>query len=55
MMILRADSLEAADAIAAEEPFRKTGLRTHTATPWQWAEGSVSQTVRLKAKTFDMV
>ncbi len=55
MMILRADSIEQADAIAAEEPYRNYGLRTHSPTPWQWAEGSVTQTVRMKAKTFDLL
>ena len=55
MMILRAASLEEADAIAAEEPYRKHGIRTHSMTPWQWAEGSVTQTVRMKAKTFEVL
>lgn len=55
MMILRAPSMDEADAIAAEEPYRKYGLRTHAPTPWQWAEGSVTQTVRMKAKTFEVV
>ncbi|MDX1483075.1 MAG: YciI family protein [Alphaproteobacteria bacterium] len=54
MMILRAGSMEEADAIAAEEPYRKYGLRNHGPTPWQWAEGSVTQTVRLKARTFEV-
>lgn len=54
MMILRADSAEEADAIAAEEPYRKYGVRTHAPTPWQWAEGSVTQTIRMKAKTFEV-
>jgi hypothetical protein len=47
--------MDAAAAIAAEEPYRKHGLRTHSPTPWQWAEGSVTQTVRMKAKTFEVV
>ncbi len=55
MMILRASSVEEADAIAAEEPYRKYGLRTHSPTPWQWAEGSLTQTVRMKSKTFEVV
>ena len=55
MMILRAGSMEEADTIAAEEPYRKNGLRTHSPTPWQWAEGSITQTVRIKAKTFEVV
>ena len=55
MMILRASSMEEADAIAAEEPYRKNGLRTHSPTPWQWAEGALTQTVRMKAKTFEVL
>ncbi len=55
MMILRASSMADADAIAALEPYRKYGLRTHSPTPWQWAEGSVTQTFRMKAKTFEVV
>ena len=55
MMILRASSMDEADAIAALEPYRKYGLRTHAPTPWQWAEGSVTNTVRMKARTFEVV
>ena len=55
MMILRASSMEEADAIAAEEPYRKYGIRSHSPTPWQWAEGAVTQTVRMKAKTFEVL
>ena len=55
MMILRASSMEQADTIAAEEPYRKYGLRTHSPTPWQWAEGALTQTVRMKAKTFEVL
>ena len=54
MMILRAGSKEEADAIAAEEPYRKYGIRSHAPMPWQWAEGAVTQTFRMKAKTFDV-
>ena len=54
MMILRAASIEEADRIAAEEPYRKNGLRRHAPTPWQWAEGSVTQTFRMKAGTFEV-
>lgn len=55
MMILRASSSEEADKIAAEEPYRKHGLRTHAPVPWQWAEGSVTQTLRLKAAEFEVL
>lgn len=54
MMILRAASIEEADRIAAEEPYRKHGLRTHSPMPWQWAEGSLTQTVRVKAGSFEI-
>lgn len=55
MMILRAASIEVADRIAAEEPYRKHGLRTHKPVPWQWAEGALTQTVRMKAQSFEVV
>jgi uncharacterized protein YciI len=54
MMILRAGSVEEADRIAAEEPYRKHGLRTHAPVPWQWSEGSLTQTVRMKAGDFEV-
>ena len=55
MMILRAGTMAEADKIAAEEPYRKHGLRSHSPTPWQWAEGSVTQTLRIKAGEFDVL
>jgi len=55
MMILRASSMDDADVIAAEEPYRKYGHRIHSPTPWQWAEGAVTQTVRMMARTFEVV
>lgn len=54
MMIIRAGSVEEADRIAAEEPYRKNGLREHRPVPWQWAEGSVTQTFRMKAQNFEV-
>lgn len=54
MMILRAGSIEEADRIAAEEPYRKHGLRHHKPMPWQWAEGAVTQTFRMKARDFEV-
>lgn len=54
MMIIRAGSIAEADRIAAEEPYRKHGLRHHKPMPWQWAEGSVTQTFRMKAQSFEV-
>lgn len=54
MMILRAGSIDEADRIAAAEPYRKHGLRHHKPMPWQWAEGSVTQTFRMKARNFEV-
>lgn len=54
MMILRAASIAEADRIAAEEPYRKYGLRRHEPMPWQWAEGCVTQTFRMKAQDFEV-
>ncbi len=55
MMILKASSMDEADSIAAGEPYRKYGMRTHSPVPWQWAEGSVTQTFRMKAGDFEVV
>lgn len=54
MMILRAASIKEADRIAAQEPYRKYGLRRHKPMPWQWAEGSLTQTFRMKARAFEV-
>lgn len=54
MMILRAGSIQEADEIAAQEPYRKYGLRSHKPVPWQWAEGAITQTVRMKARSFEV-
>ena len=54
MMIIRAASIDEAERISAEEPYRKYGLRDHSPMPWQWAEGSITQTFRMKAGDFDI-
>ena len=45
MMILRADNHAEADAIAAEEPYVRYGLRKNELTPWQLREGSACRVV----------
>ena len=45
MVIIRADSLAAARAIAAEDPMHRSGARTFTVRPWLLNEGTL--TVRL--------
>ncbi len=52
MMIVRASSLAEADAITAEEPYRKHGVRTHKVLPWQWREGCVRHTLYVKGGAF---
>ncbi|MEO4045148.1 YciI family protein [Hoeflea sp. CAU 1731] len=46
MFILRADSFEAARAIADRDPLHRAGLRSYTIQRWLMNEGSLSMTVR---------
>ena len=39
MCIVRADSREEAETLAADEPYRKAGWRTNTVRAWQLNEG----------------
>jgi uncharacterized protein YciI len=45
MTILRASSREEAEAIAREDPFNKSGMRTFEIRAWQLNEGSFTVTV----------
>ena len=45
MTILRASSREEAEAIAKEDPFNKSGMRTFEIKIWQLNEGSYTVTV----------
>lgn len=45
MTILRASSREEAEAIAREDPFNKSGMRTFEVRTWQLNEGSFTVTV----------
>ena len=46
MTIIRASSLEAAKAIAEEDPFNASGMRTFEIREWQLNEGSYTLTLR---------
>jgi uncharacterized protein YciI len=50
MFILRADSKEAAAAIADTCPFHSSGLRRYKIIPWWLNEGSIQLTVKLANK-----
>lgn len=42
MMVVRADSLEPAEAIAAADPMQAAGARSYRVRPWLVNEGSVT-------------
>ena len=52
MTILRASSREEAEAIAREDPFNKSGLRTFEIRTWQLNEGSYTVTVNYSDRSY---
>jgi len=52
MTILRAGSLEEAEAIAGEDPLNKSGMRTFEVRTWQLNEGSFTVTVNYSDKSY---
>ena len=52
MTILRAGSLEEAEAIASEDPLNKSGVRAFEIRTWQLNEGSFSVTVNYSDKSY---
>jgi uncharacterized protein len=52
MTILRAGSLEEAEAIAGEDPLNKSGLRTFEVRTWQLNEGSFTVTVNYSDRSY---
>ncbi len=50
LIIYRATSMEAARAIADNDPMHRTGSRTYTLRKWLVNEGSISLTVGLSAQ-----
>lgn len=51
LIIIRADSFDAAQAIAESDPFHKSGLRTFTLQRWILNEGSYTVTVNYSDQT----
>ncbi len=51
MLILRADSLDEARALAEGDPMHKSGARSFTLRRWLINEGSVTITTRLSGQT----
>lgn len=49
MVVIRAENLAAAKAIAAEDPMHSSGARTYEVRPWLVNEGSI--TIRLRHST----
>ncbi|MGE3148144.1 MAG: YciI family protein [Pseudorhodoplanes sp.] len=53
MIILRADTMEGARAIADADPMHRDGVRTYRILPWLMNEGSFTLTVKLAAQQVD--
>lgn len=51
MIVYRAESLEAADAIAKADPMHKTGTRSYTIQRWLVNEGSFQIDIKLSAQS----
>jgi uncharacterized protein YciI len=52
MTIIRAGSFEEAEAIAREDPFNKSGLRTFEVRTWQLNEGSFTVIVNYSDQSY---
>lgn len=53
MVVVRAESLEAARAIAAKDPMHATGARTFEVRPWLINEGTLTLRLNHSTKTFE--
>jgi uncharacterized protein len=51
MFVLRANSFEEAEAIAATDPLHVAGLRTYTIQKWRLNEGSITVTINYSDQT----
>lgn len=54
MIIVRADSMDEAKAIADGDPFHKNGFRKYRIQPWRVSEGTFSLRVRYSDGTFEL-
>lgn len=55
MIIYRADSFEAARALAEGDPMHKTGARSFRVRPWMINEGSVTIRLDKSSQTFELI
>ena len=54
MVVIRAENLAAARAIAAEDPMHRSGARTFEVRPWLINEGSVTIKLSHSTRSFEM-
>ena len=55
MVVVRAESLEAARAIAAKDPMHASGARTFEVRPWLINEGTLTLRLNHSTKSFEAV
>ena len=55
MVVIRAESLEAARAIAAEDPMHASGARTFEVRPWLINEGTLTLRLNHSTRSFTAV
>ena len=54
MVVIRAESLEAAKAIADEDPMHASGARTYEVRPWLVNEGTITIRLNHSTKSFEV-
>lgn len=54
MVVIRADSREAAEAIAATDPMHRAGARRFTVRPWMINEGSMTLRINLSSQSISI-
>lgn len=54
MVVIRAENLAAASAIAAEDPMHASGARTFEVRPWLVNEGSLTITLNHSTRSFEL-
>ncbi|MGI9258338.1 MAG: YciI family protein [Gammaproteobacteria bacterium] len=55
MVIIRAENLEAAKAIAAEDPMHSSGARIYEVRPWLLCEGSVTIKLSHSKRSYEIL
>ena len=55
MVIIRADSLEAAEEIAANDPMHESGARSYRVRPWLMNEGKMTIELTYSDKSMKVI